>query len=132
MYELNQRKNFEEILTLMINLKYLLMFEIKNKIKENESAFILKESPPNSNLQDFILKVLRDNLNFFSGIFFSKDYIISDIQIDSVNDEKLFLDYIGSNNKTNLPIPFDHTTLEIDEKFKKSIHFKIKNEVFYV
>ena len=89
---------------------------------------------------NFVIKFLYERFNVFSNIFFSKDYLIENISVDGKNnqDEKLFIDYIKSDNSNILPFPKNGFKISSEEdngdyKVKLEVKFfKCRFLIFYI
>lgn len=128
----NQRDNITEVYNIITNLKYILAKEITNK-QRNQDKLVVKNDYSSlfynniSHRYNFVIKFFYERFNIFSTIFFSREYLIENLDIhNNDKDEKLFTDYIRSNTSNILPFPRNASKiLSEDDK----VDYKVKIEV---
>jgi hypothetical protein len=129
LFKEGQSYNPSETLNILTNLKMILAREILNK-SNNQDYLVVKNDFNSfyyhkiSHRFNFIIKFFYERFNIFSNIFFSKDYLIDNINIQ--NDENTFVEYIKPDTTNFLPFGKDlHKMFGDNDK----IDFKVKNEV---
>ena len=130
LFKEGHKYNPAESLNILINLKLMLAREIHNKsIKQD---YLVVKNDFNSlyyhkisHRFNFIIKFFYERYNIFSNIFFSKDYLIDNI--NTQKDEKTFVEYLKSESSNVLPFEKDLHKMFADNE---NIDFKVKSEVY--